>query len=270
MALAGAAGITASCQMFRVDNYDLPEETIQGRVIDVVTKQPVLTEQSSENGIRVRLRELSWGENVDNNPDLWCMPDGTFRNTKIFKGNYNVRVDGPFIPLYRETSDGTVVFNGTQTVDIKGVTDLTFEVQPFLRVKFVGEPSVREGVITATVVVERAVTREEFQSKIEEFSTYNAEMFNVTDVRLCVGTTPSVGMRARDTRWSSKLPVSTNDRDFTGAEFEPQIGVPFTITSNEPIPSGYTVFIRAAARINYATENNKRYNFSEVLDVMIP
>lgn len=30
------------------------------------------------------------------------MMDGTFQNTKLFKGEYNVRIDGPFIPLVRE------------------------------------------------------------------------------------------------------------------------------------------------------------------------
>ncbi len=85
--MCAALLMLSSCSMFEIDNYDEPEETIQGRVIDVKTGNPVLTDQGSE-GIRVRLTELSWGDNVEHNPDFFCRPDGTFQNTKIFKGNY--------------------------------------------------------------------------------------------------------------------------------------------------------------------------------------
>lgn len=66
-----------SCDMFSVDNYDEPAETLQGEVVDVATGEKVLTDQGSE-GIRVRLTELSWGDNVQHNPDLlyarWHIP----------------------------------------------------------------------------------------------------------------------------------------------------------------------------------------------------
>lgn len=87
--------------MFEIDNYEEPAETIWGEVVDEATGKRVLTDQGSE-GIRVRLTELSWGDNVQHNPDFYCMMDGTFQNTKLFKGEYNVRIDGPFIPLVRE------------------------------------------------------------------------------------------------------------------------------------------------------------------------
>ena len=59
-----------SCDMFSVDNYDEPAETLQGEVVDVATGEKVLTDQGSE-GIRVRLTELSWGDNVQHNPDYY-------------------------------------------------------------------------------------------------------------------------------------------------------------------------------------------------------
>src|SRR5690606_28315644 len=125
----------SSCSMFEMDNYDLPAETIQGEVVDRETGEPVLTDQGSE-GIRVRLTELSWGDNATPNPDFFCMPDGTFQNTKLFSGNYNVRIDGPFIPLIREDERGVPLADETQTMDIQGVSNVTFEVQPFLRVEW--------------------------------------------------------------------------------------------------------------------------------------
>ena len=40
--------------------------------------------------------------------------------------------------------------------------------------------------------------------------------------------------------------------------------------SNGTIPSGRTVFIRAAARINYETESVRRWNYSEPMEVLVP
>ena len=89
----------SSCKMFEMDNYDEPAETVWGEVVDEATGKRVLTDQGSE-GVRVRLTELSWGDNVQHNPDFYCMMDGTFQNTKVFKGEYNVRIDGPLFRWY--------------------------------------------------------------------------------------------------------------------------------------------------------------------------
>ena len=36
-----------SCDMFSVDNYDEPAETLQGEVVDVATGEKVLTDQGT-------------------------------------------------------------------------------------------------------------------------------------------------------------------------------------------------------------------------------
>ena len=165
--LFSALFMLTSCSMFEIDNYEEPAETIWGEVVDEATGKRVLTDQGSE-GIRVRLTELSWGDNVQHNPDFYCMMDGTFQNTKLFKGEYNVRIDGPFIPLVRENTDGTLLHDGSVNTEISGTTKVKFEVQPFLNVEFVGDPQVSNGVIKAQVRV-------------------------------------TVGYRARDERWSSSI-----------------------------------------------------------------
>ena len=257
----------SSCELFKIDNYDEPAETLQGEVVDIATGERVLTDQGSE-GIRVRLTELSWGENVTPNPDFFCMPDGSFQNTKLFKGNYNIRIDGPFIPLYRENESGIPIADETKTMDIKGVTDVKFEVQPFLKVEWVGDPVVSNGRITARVRVTRAVSEADFRAKIEPMGGYSNSFLNVTDIQLFVSYSSSVGYRARDDRWSSQI-------TYTGTEFNPLLGQTITIQSQAgtPIPSGRTVFIRAAARINYDTpkgSGTRRWNYNEALRVIIP
>lgn len=254
-----------SCDVFEIDNYDEPDCTIWGEVVDVKTGNRVLTDQGSE-GIRVRLTELSWGDNVQHNPDFYCMPDGTFQNTKLFAGEYYVRVDGPFIPLVRETSDGMPLADEGITTKINGRKEVKFEVQPFLNVKIVGDPTVSNGVVKAKVVVERGVDEAEFKSKIEPMGNYQESFQNVTDIQFFVSYSSSVGYRARDERWSNSI-------DYAGDSFKELFGTPITITSKGEIPSGRKVWVRAAARINYDTpvgSGTRRWNYSEPVEVMIP
>jgi hypothetical protein len=257
----------ASCDLFKLDNYEAPAETLQGEVIDVVTGERVLTDQGSE-GIRIRLKELSWTEieNPDYNPDFYCKPDGSFQNTKLFKGTYNIRIDGPFIPLVREDGNGVLLADETKTMEISGVTKIKFEVQPFLNVEWVGEPIVNNGKITAQVRVTRAVSETDFREKIEPMGEYSDDLLNVTDIQFFVSYSSSVGYRARDQRWSNQI-------TYTGSNFNALLGKTIMVTSQGEIPSGRTVFIRAAARINYATpkgSGTRRWNYNESIEVNVP
>jgi hypothetical protein len=255
----------SSCDLFKLDNYDEPEETLQGEVVDAATGERVLTDQGSE-GIRVRLTELSWGPNATYNPDFYCMPDGSFQNTKLFKGTYNIRIDGPFIPLVREDERGVPLADETKTMDIKGITKVKIEVQPFLKIEWAGEPTVSNGKITAKVRVTRAVSESDFQTRIEPMGGYSSSFLNVTDIQLFVSYSSSIGYRARDERWSNKI-------EYSGAEFNALLGETVTIQSNGTIPSGRTIFIRAAARINYDTpkgSGTRRWNYNEAMEVMVP
>ncbi|WP_224996274.1 DUF3823 domain-containing protein [Cesiribacter sp. SM1] len=254
-----------SCSLFEMDNIDAPAETLQGEVVDAETGEPVLTDQGSE-GIRVRLTELSWGENVTPNPDFFAKPDGTFQNTKLFKGTYNVRIDGPFIPLLREDDRGVPLADETHTVEINGLTKVRFEVQPFLKVGWVGEPQVINGKIRAQVRVTRGVSEEGFRSKIEPMGGYSNSFLNVTDIQLFVSYSSTVGYRARDERWSNQI-------EYSGSAFNSLLGETIIIESNGTIPSGRVVFIRAAARINYDTPKGsgiRRWNYNAPMQVMIP
>lgn len=255
----------SSCSLFELDNYDEPGETLQGEVVDVATGDPVLTDQGSE-GIRVRLTELSWGDNVNHNPDFFCMPNGTFQNTKLFKGNYNIRIDGPFIPLVRENNDGVPLADESKTMNIAGVTKVKFEVQPFLKIEWVGKPTMSNGKIKAQVRVTRGVSEADFKAKIEPMGKYDNSFTNVTDIQLFVSYSSTVGYRARDERWSSKI-------EYTGSAFNALLGQPVTIESTGSIPAGHKVFIRAAARINYDTpvgSGTRRWNYNEPQEVIIP
>jgi hypothetical protein len=256
-----AAMTFTSCE---IDNYEIPQETLRGSIVNLETGEPVLTDQGGE-GTRVRLRELSWTETAEpDNFDFWCMKEGIFQNTRIFEGNYNVRVDGAFIPLLRRNNVGDTIADETKYIDIKGgITDIAFEVQPFLKVEWVDQPIINNGKITAKVKITRAVSPQEFKAKIEPMGDYNDDMLNVTDIRLFVSQVPFVGYREWDNRYSTEI-------GYEGDSFDALLGQPINITTNGTIIPGRTVFIRAAARINYATESIKRFNYNEAVRVDIP
>ena len=254
----------SSCSLFKIDNYDAPAETIKGTITDVVTGEPVLTEQNSR-GIRIRLTETSYGDNVTHNPDFYARDNGTYQNTKIFKGDYNVRIDGPFVPLVRESADGELIYDGSVNCPISGITTVDFKVQPFLKVEFVGEPVVSGGQISAQVKVTRAVSEEDFRDAVEPMGSYKDDFLNVTDVRLYCGYSSTCNGDNQYSAWSNVI-------EYSGASFAENFGKPITITTRGTIKSNRKVFIRAAARINYATPLSgiRRYNFSEVKEVNIP
>jgi len=256
--------LISSCSFFEKDNYAAPDLTLEGEVVDVLTGDRVLTDQGSE-GIRVRLTELSWGDNVEPNPDFYCMADGSFKNTKLFAGNYHITVDGPFIPLLRKDASGAELADESLVMDLNGDQKVKFQVQPFLKIEWVGEPTVENGKITAKVKVTRAVTPSDFKTKVEPMGNYTDDFLNITDVQLFVSYSSTVGYRARDERWSSQL-------NYAGTEFDPLLGQTITLVSNDEIPAGRTVFVRAAARINFDTPvgtGTRRWNYNEAKEVLI-
>ncbi|MBO9620792.1 MAG: DUF3823 domain-containing protein [Niabella sp.] len=262
----GLLMIIGAHSCMKLDNYPGPGETLKGKVVDAATGELVLTDQGSE-GTRIRMRELSWTAATPENLDFFCTKEGVFQNTKVFRGTYNVRVDGAFIPLIRLNANGDTLANESKTLEIKGLTEVEFKVQPFLKIEWVGTPTVANGKITATIKVTRAVSPADFKSKIGPMGSYSDadlnNMLNVTDVRLFVSEVPYVGYREWDNQYTTII-------NYSGNAFESMLGQPITITTQGTIPSGRTMFIRGAARINYATENIKRHNYNAAVRVDVP
>ncbi len=232
------------CSLFscaKLDNYDEPAETLKGKVIDKTTKAPIQTE-IGDNGIRLKLLELSWSDNPT--PYYFtCMQDGTFNNTKIFKGNYNVEPQGAFVPLVRKDASGNTIADGSQTLEIKGTADLTFEVEPFLNVEWVGEPVVNpNGSITVQVRVTRGTTNPEFQQDVTEVSLFiNSSSYYV-------------GNNNYDARYATKI---------EGNEAQQSLGKVLTITTTGSFSTQRDYYIRVGARINYSVEGAQRFNYNE-------
>jgi len=230
-----------------IDNYDEPKETLKGKVIDKTTKAPIQTEMG-DKGIRLKLLELSWSD--DPKPYYFtCMQDGTFNNTKIFKGKYNVVPQGAFVPLIIKDSDGKTVIDESQTLDIKGTADLTFEVEPFLNVEWVGQPVLNpNGNITVQVKVTRGTTNTEYHKDVTEVTLFiNSSSYYVADNNY-------------DNRYTTKI---------TGDEAKDCIGKVLTITTTGNFSMERDYYIRVGARIDYNVEGAQRFNYNEPKQVKV-
>ncbi|MDR1719428.1 MAG: DUF3823 domain-containing protein [Dysgonamonadaceae bacterium] len=228
-----------------IDNYDEPQETLCGKIVDKKTGNPFQT-QTGSDGIRIKLLEYSWSDNPT--PYYFnCMQDGSFNNTKIFKGNYNIEPLGAFVPLLIKDAGGEVVKDETKTVDISGVTNLTFEVEPFLNVEWVDNPAKNaDGTVTIRVKVTRGTDHPDYQK-------------NLTDIYLFVSNNSYVGNNNYISNYSTKV-------TYSGAAGNDVLGTTVSITT-KALPSDRVFYLRVGARIDVMTDGIQRYNYSTIQSV---
>lgn len=231
----------------KLDNYEEPHETLKGVIIDKETKEPVQT-QIGDRGIRLKLLELSWSDNPTPYY-FYCKQDGSFNNTKIFAGRYNVEPQGPFVPLVLKDAGGKIIKDESQTLDIKGTADLTFQVEPFLRVEWIGEPVVNSnGSITAQARITRGTNNPDFQQ-------------DITEIDLFINSSSSyVGENNYDDRYTTQI---TND------EAKNALGNVITITTKGNFSMKRDYYIRVGARTGYSVEGVQRFNYNEPKKVTV-
>jgi hypothetical protein len=239
----------ASC--VKKDNYNGPDQTLTGTVIDNSTGQPLQTEQGV-SGMQIRAYEMSWNNGVGVVPENFVVHyDGTFTNTKVFAGTYKLYpTDGAFVPLVYTNTVGTPVDVGSQTLDVKGgTTNVTFKVDPFLKVEWVGDPVVN---------ADKTVT---VQFKLSRGTADATRQFNVTDAFLYVGTTTFVGNNSYDNLTSTQV-------NYAGTAGNALFGQTITLTTKAPLGADRQYYLRIGART--ADNVNKRYNYNAPKLVNIP
>lgn len=238
-------GAGSSCK--KIDNYEAPSETLTGSVVDAGTGASVQTETGG-NGTRIKLLEISWSSN----PTPFyinSMQDGTFNYTKLFAGKNKISAEGAFVPLVQTDAAGATIVDKSQTVDIKGTTQIKFTVEPFLRIQWIGEPVYNaDGTISATFKVVRGTTDASFQQ-------------DVSDINLYVNATKYVGNNNYDNRYSARV-------SYGGTDGTTKIGQTLTLTTiGGALPGKRSYFLRVGARINYGL---KYYNYTDVKTVVVP
>ena len=110
----------ASCM--DIDNWDAPDAQIHGRIIDSYTGENLLV---SQNDWKIRIWERSFTENTPNQQELAIKQDGTYNNSKLFAGTYDMLpYNGPFWPIT----------DTIKNVVLKKSTEQNFTVTPYLQI----------------------------------------------------------------------------------------------------------------------------------------
>ncbi len=239
--------ITAGNSCSKTDNYGAPSETLTGNVIDSTTGKTLQTEIGS-GGVRIRLDEMSYSA-TPTPFYFYAKQDGTFSNTKIFKGNYRITVEGPFVPLLQNDATGAIVVDKRVTMEVTGTTNVDFKVQPLLKVEWVGEPVLNsDGTVTASFKFSRGTTNTGFQN-------------NISDVFMFINATQYVGNNNYDNRYSIQ-------QSYSGIAGNTVAGQTITLTTKGgALPAKRSWFLRVGARTGYGL---KQYNYTDVKTMVLP
>lgn len=155
-----------SCELFELDNLDGPDATVAGKFIDSATGENVQMEYTSAAG-QINVTELGWDFEA---VQYWlCKFDGTYRNDRIFAGDYRIQ------------STRLNVFPFADTVSLsKGDNpDLDFDVTPYCRIV--------DPVITYDAVANKIVAT--FSVQMGDPTKLNT----ISQVKLCANTDKFVG-----------------------------------------------------------------------------
>ncbi|MGZ3848619.1 MAG: DUF3823 domain-containing protein [Flavisolibacter sp.] len=245
----------------KADNYDAPGETIRGTIYDSVTGQPL---QLDNNEGRIELLEKSWTATTPTlNPFFYANDTGYYNNSRIFKGYYNVNVNGPFVPLNHKSwpSPNTDTTNLSPDVTIQGVVTQDITVAPILEIQWVELPTFNasDSSISATIIVNRGTNNPLYQKPIKAVNFYACEV-------------PYPGDGNYDNRYSSvKTSFPANATIVINGVSKPNVfafGKPYIVkTSGKITPR--TWWLRVGANTSVSLPTGTPYNYSTIQSVVI-
>lgn len=225
--LVGAA-ILASSACTKVDNYDGPNASFQGNII-ASTGGNLLT---SAGSTQIKLQQIGW-TTPQTIPSKF---DGTFEDTKLFKGSYKViPTGGAFWPVY-----------DTVTVDIGQGTKHDFTVTPYLVIKNF-TTSLDGTTLTLKFDIDAPIV---------------AGLPTIKDAQPYVNTTRLVGTGASIRDFSDVNAITINKEFVDMSDADKSM----TLTVPNLIP-GRTFFVRVGVRLSDSYNSS---NFSNIVQVDIP
>ncbi len=214
----------------KIDNYEAPDATLTGEVIDSFTGKALQTEQPQ--GFYIRYREVS-----DKYPDaqyrtFWGMADGKFNNSKLFPVTYDIfPYDGAFVQPEAQRI----------TLSRSSVTTAKFSVTPYLAVT---DGSINfdssSKILTASFKIEKPA-----DSPANPTKAFVALTWNPNVSYYCHGDSNGI---------SGNLLSQNVDASVIGKT------ISFNIDCSNLVP-GHTWYVRLGC---ISDKNNNRANYSEV------
>ncbi|MBK1438826.1 DUF5013 domain-containing protein [Parapedobacter sp. ISTM3] len=221
----------------KTDNWDAPDVRVHGRVIDSYTGENLL---SSQGDWGIRIWERTWTASTPNPQSLSVKQDGSYNNSKLFAGTYDMLpYGGPFWPV--DTVKG-VVLNGN--------TEQHFTVTPYLRL----------------TDFEVSLNGLNLVMKCRLNAPIRVDLPNLVEIKPFLSLTTFSGA----TNFID-IPEYNNQRRQINKSWEEEVGDAETsdVYTIGPLPvkAGYTYYVRLGANVNDA---NRKYNYTEIIKVEVP
>jgi hypothetical protein len=228
--LLAAGMLMAGASCVKKDNYDAPEASLEGNLFDQNSKNNI---QTATGNVTIRLEQLSWSA-TPAPQDIPVKMDGSFKNSKLFKGHYRVSIKG-----------GAFWAVPPAEIDIDKGTKYDFNLTPYLYLNS----------FTTKLDSNQLTLRFSMQAPIEG-------MPSVAEIQPYVNTTSMVGPGASIRDYSDVYKVAVNKEwaDMSPADKSPE----FVITN---LVKGRTFYVRVGVRFN---NDDKSSNLSEIIKVDIP
>ncbi len=226
----------SSC--YKKDNWDAPDARISGNIIDSYTGKPLLSSQADWS---IRIWERSWKESVPVNQTIPVKQDGSYNNTKLFAGTYDMLpYGGPFWPITDTVKNVVFSSAGTQK---------DFTVTPYLQL----------------VDFETSLQGTDLTLKVRLKAPKRVGLPNIVEIKPFLSLTNFVGESnyINIAEYNNKR-IQIN-KSWLTAVGDVETSNVYTI-GPLPLKAGYTYNVRVGANVNDA---NRKYNYSEIKQVVV-
>lgn len=231
--LLSAVVLFPSCM--EVDNFDAPTAHFTGRVIDVTTGQNILADQGE---CRIRMWEKSYSLNPGNQ-DIPVKQDGTFNNTKLFNGTYDIVPEGAWWPA------------DTIRLGIGKTVTENFEVTPYLKLTDFEAKMEDDSLKVSCRIV---APREDLPYTIMDIRPF-LSLNQFCGAGNCISYYSSIAQYKKNinTTWT-KLPKEGD-------------GMSKVYTFKLFVKPEYVYFVRMGARVK---DTFQKYNYTEIVKIEVP
>lgn len=228
--LLGAGMLIAGASCVKKDNYHAPDASLEGNLFDQNSKNNI---QTFTGNVTIRLEQLSWSATPEPQ-DIPVKVDGSYKNSKLFKGHYRVSIKG-----------GAFWAVPPVELDIDKGTKYDFNLTPYLYITN----------FTTRLDSNQLTLRFNMQAPIDGIPS-------IAEIQPYINTTEMVGPGGsiRDYSDVYKVPVNKEWADMSPADQSPEFVIPNLV-------KGRTFYVRVGVRFN---NDDKSSNLSEVVKIEVP
>lgn len=220
-----------------IDNWDEPGVQVYGQVIDAYTGENLL---SSQDEWGIRIWERTWDESVPNHQSLSVKQDGSYNNSKLFAGTYDMLpYGGPFWPV-----------DTIKNIQFGGSTQKDFTVTPYLQLT--DFEVVLNGLELTLKCRLNAPIREGLPNLVEIKPFISLNTFCGATNYINIGEYNNKRKQINRSWIEEVGDVESSDLYRIGSM---------------PVKAGYTYYVRLGANVNDA---NRKYNYTEIIKVEVP